>query len=161
MYSSFHYDKYSIQSFRYSSLKIDPNSSQNWLRWFLDLAKQNLLNRFFLFIFVQSYKVVNLTRLKKYWFRGCISAKLWSIKNKLGTLHQQHDLRFNAKVGNSATCGFMSWQRINSFAYNFWKHCPNAVIYVFSDFLQQADYDDVSFVIFHNVLVSHIEVNTK
>ncbi len=53
----------------------------------------------------KSYDVVNITGLTQNWLRGCISAKLLSIERKLGTLHQHHDLRDHAKVGNSATYG--------------------------------------------------------
>ncbi len=58
---------------------------------------------------------MNLTRLTQYWFRGCISAKLWSIKTKLVMHHQHHDMRAQAKVGNSATYGSWDYQQ-----FTFW-----------------------------------------
>ncbi len=48
---------------------------------------------------------MKFTRSTQNCFRGCISAKLWSIDKKLGTLHRHHEIRIYAKVGNSATYG--------------------------------------------------------
>ncbi len=97
------------QSFRYSSLKIWSNSSQNCLRWSLDWAEQNLLNWFFVLIFVQKLWCCECQRWPKIGSEAVISAKLWSIETKLGMLHQSPDLRVNTKVGNSATYGY--WDR--------------------------------------------------
>ncbi len=88
------------------------NSSQNWLRWSLDRAAQKWLNRIFWLLVKKKVMMLWTTRSTQNWFTGCISAKLWSIEMKLGTLHQHHGLRVHAKVGNSATYG--SWDTKNS-----------------------------------------------
>ncbi len=85
------------------------NSSQNCLRWSLDWAEQNLLNWFFVLIFVQKLWCCERQRRPKIGSEAVISAKLWSIETKLGMLHQSPDLRVNTKVGNSATYGY--WDR--------------------------------------------------
>ncbi len=85
------------------------NSSQNCLRWSLDWAEQNLLNWFFVLIFVQKLWCCECQSWPKIGSEAVISAKLWSIETKLGMLHQSPDLRVNTKVGNSATYGY--WDR--------------------------------------------------
>ncbi len=96
------------QSFRYSSLKICPILPKI-VSDDLDWAEQNLLNWFFVLIFVQKLWCCERQRRPKIGSEAVISAKLWSIETKLGMLHQSPDLRVNTKVGNSATYGY--WDR--------------------------------------------------
>ncbi len=93
------------QSFRYSSLKIDPILPKIGSDIF-DWAEQNLLNWFFVLIFVQKLWCCECQSWPKIGSEAVISAKLWSIETKLGMLHQSPDLRVNTKVGNSATYGY-------------------------------------------------------
>ncbi len=88
------------------------NSYQNWLRWSLDRTAQKWLNRIFWLLVKKKVMMLWTTKSTQNWFTGCISAKLWSIEMKLGTLRQHHDLRILAKVGNSATYGW--WDTKNS-----------------------------------------------
>ncbi len=94
------------QSFRYSSLKICPIlpkivSDDLWLSW-TELASHNFLTT------SEKKKLwcSEWQRRPKIGSEAVISAKLWSIETKLGMLHQRHDLRVHAKVGNSATYGY-------------------------------------------------------
>ncbi len=73
------------------------NSYQNWLRWSLDRAAQKWLNRIFWLLVKKKVMMLWTTRSTQNWFTGCISAKLWSIEMKLGTLHQHHDLRITCQ----------------------------------------------------------------
>ena len=85
---------------------------------------------FFYSSLFKSYCVVNLTRSTQNWFRGCISAEVWSIETKIGTLHRKHDLRFHAKVGNSATYGHEIW-KIAILANNCWTVCALILLLLF------------------------------
>ncbi len=82
------------------------NSSQNCLRWSLDWAEQNLLIIIFWPLVKKKLWCSERQRRPKIGSEAVISAKLWSIETKLGMLHQRHDLRVHAKVGNSATYGY-------------------------------------------------------
>ncbi len=92
----------------------------------------------------KSYDVMNLTRLTQYWFRGCISAKLWSIKTKLVMLHQHHDMRAQAKVENSAPMG-REIPTIHILAYNFWTVSQKIKISVSMDSLCRAESENVNY----------------
>ncbi len=125
------------------------------LSW-TELAKQ-----IFLFIFVQKLWCCKLNKFEKCWFRGCISAKCLSIENKLGTLHQHHDLRFHAKVGNSVTCGSWVGKKSTLLIITF-GNIVQMLLFLYSLIpcnRQILTMSHLSFSI--NVLVSHIKVNTK
>ncbi len=76
------------------------------------LSCTEITDTFFLFIFVQKLWGCEWQSRPKIGSEALISAKLWSIETKLGMLHQHHDLRVHAKVGNRAP--YESWDNKNS-----------------------------------------------
>ncbi len=84
------------QSFR-STL---PSQMIFGLSW-TELAKHNFLT-------TSEKKVMMFwtTTSTQNWFGGCNLGQTLIIETKLGMLHQRHDLRVHAKVGNSATYGY-------------------------------------------------------
>ncbi len=89
-----------------------------------------------------------VTRSTQYCFRGCISAKLWSIDKNLVRFIDTMKSGYKPKLGTAPPMG-VEITKMHNFAYNFWKHCSNCVISLSFNSLGYADSDNVSFVNFH------------
>ncbi len=104
---------------------------------------------------------MNLTRLKNIGSEAVSRPNFDQSKNKLGTLHQHHDLRFHAKVGNSATSGSWVGKKSTLLLITF-GNIVQMLLFLYSLIPCNMPILTMSHFSFSiNVLVSHIEVNTK
>ncbi len=119
-------------------------SSQNWLRWYLDWAEQNLLNKKKIVIFVQKLWCYELNEVDPILVQRLYLGQTLTIKTKL-VMHHQHmiwgprpKLRIAPPMGREIPT-------IHILAYNFWTVSQKIKISVSMDSLCRAESEDVNY----------------